>query len=399
VVAGSFSFPHIEEIQMTADSILASPPEQVSVTGTERELSITRASAHDFRWNLDRPITNGLHTYATADLTIVEVETAGGITGYGVGRPRPGERELRDDFLTQLIGLDASMTESIWDRLWSPKMNGRRGNETRALSSIDLALWDIKAKYAGMPLSRMLGGFRSEIPAYIAGGYYSSGKGLRELQTEFESYVVLGARAVKMKIGGASIREDVERVRAVREVIGDEVALMVDANCAYRYYDAIKIARSIEDYDPFWFEEPVQPDDYEGMAKIAAATSIPLATGENEYTKHGFRDLIATKSIAVLNPDARYMGGVTEFMKVAAMAQAHGLDISPHGDQQAHLQLLGAIPNASFMEFYPEQIMPMATHAYLNPPVLNSNGTVSVPDVPGAGMDPDFASLAPYRVR
>ena len=131
-----------------------------------------------------------------------------------------------------------------------------------------------------------------------------------------------------MKIGAVPINEDVARVKAVREAIGPDVKLLVDANCAYRYYEAIQLARRAEEYDLFWFEEPVQPDDYDGFRKIAAATAIPIATGENEYTKHGFRDLIATQAVAILNPDARYMGGVTEFMKVAAMAQAHGLDIA-----------------------------------------------------------------------
>jgi L-alanine-DL-glutamate epimerase-like enolase superfamily enzyme len=159
-----------------------------------------------------------------------------------------------------------------------------------------------------------------------------------------------------MKVGAVSIRDDVERVKAVRAAIGPDVKLMVDANCAYRYYDAIQFARRVEEHDVFWFEELVQPDDYEGMWKIAAATSVPLAAGENEYTSYGFRDIIATQAVAILQPDARYTGGVTEFMKIAALAQAHSLDICPHGDQQAHLHLLGAISNARMLEIYPREI-------------------------------------------
>lgn len=361
-------------------------------------VKITKMTTHDYEWKREQPITNGLHTYETSDITIVEIETDAGVTGYGVGRPRAGEREMRAEFLDRLVGRDPTMTEAIWESLWSPKMSGRRGNETRALSSIDLALWDIKAKLAGMPLYKMLGGYRTEIPIYIAGGYYGKDKGLKELQEEFVSYVELGARAVKMKIGGLPIKEDIVRVKAVREAVGDDVSLLLDANCAYRYYDAISFSRRAEEFDPFWFEEAVQPDDYEGFKKIAAATSIPLATGENEYTKHGFRDLIATQAIGILNPDARYMGGVTEFMKVAAMAQAHGVDIAPHGDQQAHLHLLAAIPNARILEFYPPQVQPMSSRAYLYAPVLNANGTVNPPEVPGAGMDPNFAALEQFRI-
>src|SRR5207247_3990666 len=123
------------------------------------------------------------------------------------------------------------------------------------------------------------------------------------------------------------------------------VKVMVDANCAYRYYQAIQLARRIEEYDVFWFEEPVAPDDYDGHAKLAAQTSIPIATGENEYTRYGFRDLIAHGSAAILNADAQILGGVTEFMKVAALAQAHDLDVAPHGAQNVHVPLVSALSN------------------------------------------------------
>ncbi len=362
------------------------------------DVRITAVSTADYEWKRKVPITNGLHTYSTSDLTVVKIETDAGVTGYGVGRPGAGEREFRASFLPRLIGHDPTMTEQIWASLWSPKLSGRRGYETRALSSIDLALWDLKAKLAGLPLYKMLGGFRKDIPIYIAGGYYTKDKGLKELQEELSSYVALGAKAVKMKIGALPIKEDLARIKAARAAIGDDVGLLLDANCAYRYYEAIQLAQRAEEYDPFWFEEAVQPDDYEGFTKIAAATSVPLATGENEYTKHGFRDLIATQAIAILNPDARYMGGVTEFMKVAAMAQAHALDIAPHGDQQAHLHLLAAIPNARLLEFYPKEVDGMAATVYLHTPSLNPDGTVTVPEVPGIGLDPDEEALAPHRI-
>ncbi|MBB3146893.1 L-alanine-DL-glutamate epimerase-like enolase superfamily enzyme [Phyllobacterium trifolii] len=361
-------------------------------------MKITRATTADYEWKRVRPITNGLHTYTTSDMTVVKIETDDGITGYGIGRPRAGEREMRAQFLQTLIGKDPTLTEAIWASLWSPKMSGRRGNETRALSSIDMALWDIKAKAAEMPLYRMLGGFRTRIPIYIAGGYYTDGKGFKELQEELSSYVSLGAKAVKMKIGAVPLKEDVARIKAARDAIGPDVKLLIDANCAYRYHEAIQLSLQAAEHEPFWFEEPVQPDDYEGMKKIAAATTIPIATGENEYTKHGFRDLIATQAVAFLNPDVRYMGGVTEFMKVAAMSQAHSLDICPHGDPQTHLHLLAAIPNAPLLEFSPKQVNPMAGEIYLHSPTLNSDGTVTVPEVAGIGLDPNDEALAPYRI-
>jgi L-alanine-DL-glutamate epimerase-like enolase superfamily enzyme len=300
--------------------------------------------------------------------------------------------------LDRVVGRDPLMSEAIWADLWSPKLRGRRGLETRALSSIDLALWDIRAKLAGLPLYRLLGGFRKTVPFYMAGGYYSPGKDLGRLQAEFAHYVELGATAVKMKVGAIPIEQDLDRIRAVREAIGPSVRLMLDANCAYRYYEAIELSRRAEAFDPFWFEEPVQPDDYDGMRRIAAATAVPLAAGENEYTKFGFRDLIDTGAVAVINPDARYMGGVTEFMKVAALAQAAGLDLCPHGEQQAHVQLVAAVPNAIYLEYYPESVKAMASRAYLNPPTMNPDGTVNVPEAPGVGLDPDWDALEPHRL-
>ena len=365
-------------------------------TGAVRILA---AATHDFSWPRERPVTNGLHTYTTSDLTVVEVTTDAGITGYGIGRPRPGEREIRADMLARIIGRDPMLTEAIWHELWSPKLTGRRGMETRALSSIDLALWDIKAKAANLPLYRLLGGFRQDLPFYMAGGYYGEGKTIEDLQAEFRRYVDVGARAVKMKVGAVPIAKDISRIKAVREAIGPDIRLMLDANCAYRCYEAVRLSRLAEPYDPFWLEEPVQPDDYDGFRKIAAAGAIPLAAGENEYTKYGFRDLIATGAVAILNPDARYVGGVTEFVKVAALAQAAGLDICPHGEQQAHVHLVAALPNALYIEYYPESVKPMTERAYLYPAAMNDDGTIAVPENPGAALDPDWDALERHRLR
>jgi L-alanine-DL-glutamate epimerase-like enolase superfamily enzyme len=236
------------------------------------------------------------------------------------------------------------------------------------------------------------------MPTYIAGGYYEEGKGLRELQQEMETNIKMGARAVKMKVGGVPMREDVARVKAVREAIGPEVKLLVDANCAYRSYEAIQFAERIEDFDIFWFEEPVAPDDYEGMRKLADKTTIPIATGENEYTRYGFRDLIEHNSAAILNADAKVLGGVTEWMKVAALAQAHDLDVAPHGSQDIHIHLVSAIANGLILEYYRDSVDPMWGKMYQNLLRVNSDGTVSPPEVPGHGAEPNYAALEEHRV-
>ncbi|HWJ75191.1 MAG TPA: mandelate racemase/muconate lactonizing enzyme family protein [Kaistia sp.] len=361
-------------------------------------MKITSVTSEYYSWPRPMPISNGVHTWTDVRRAVVRIETDEGITGIGVGGAAAGERQFRDAFAARLIGQDPLLTEKIWADLWSPKLYGRRGYETRALSSIDFALWDIKGKVAGLPLYKLLGGFRNRIQSYVAGGYYAPGKTHGDLQAEMAGYVERGARAVKMKVGAAPLNEDVARVRAVRAAIGPDIRLMIDVNCAYRYYEAIQFAKRVEEQDIFWLEEPVQPDDYEGFTKIARATSIPLAAGENEYTKHGFRDLVATQAVAILQPDARWMGGVTEFMKVAALAEAHGLDIAAHGDQQTHLHLLGAIPNALYLEYYPVEFDPMHGQVYLETPKIEADGSVTLLETPGLGLAPNEEAIGRYRV-
>ena len=326
-------------------------------------MKVTDVKVEAYRWPRKVPIRNGLHTYSEYDLNVVKIETDEGITGIGIGRdireaPSVGIAMV-DFFKKFVIGEDPFNTERIWDKMWVPKLTGRRGITTRIIAAIDLALWDIKGKAAGKSVHQLLGGYADKVPVYIAGGYYEDGKGLKELAQEVEDSLSIGAKAVKMKVGGAPINEDVERVRVVRDAVGPDVKVMIDANCAYRYYEAIQLAARIEQYDITWFEEPVKPDDYKGHQLISQATTVPIATGENEYTKYGFRDLIENRCAAIIQPDAQIMGGVTEFMKVAAMAQSHDLPIAPHGNQEVHVHLVAAIPNGLTVEFYRDSTNPM----------------------------------------
>ena len=287
-------------------------------------MKVTDVRMENYRWNRSKPIRNGRYVYPTAGLNVVKIDTDEGITGLGLCGGVQGAEEIGRSILEHLrqfvVGQDPFDNERIWDDMWQPKLVGRRGITTRVISGIDIAIWDIKGKVANRPLYKLLGGFTDKVPVYIAGGYYEEGKGLEELAAGMEESVSMGARAIKMKIGGAPINEDVERVRVVREAVGPTVKVMVDANCAYRYYEAIEIARKMEKYDIYWFEEPVNPDDYEGHRLISQSTIIPVATGENEYTRYGFRDLIENRCAAIIQPDGLIMGGITEFMKVAALA-------------------------------------------------------------------------------
>ena len=173
---------------------------------------------------------------------------------------------------------------------------------------------------------------------------------------------------------------------------------MVDANCAYSVHEAINIARKIEPSNVFWFEEPIAPDDYRGHSKLAKATVIPIATGENEYTRYGFRDLIAHDAAAIYNADAQILGGITEFMNVAALAAAHDLQIAPHGDQEIHLHLVGAIPNGLIVEFYRETVDANRGKIFEETMTLEEDGFLTIPDRPGLGVTPDYEFLERFRV-
>ena len=196
-------------------------------------MKITGVRVESYKWPRRRPISNGLHTYTHSGVGFVFVDTDDGVTGIGIGASKVGViRAAIEHFTPMLIGEDPIDVERLWHKLWVPKLVGRRGLTTRAISAIDIALWDLRAKVAGMPLYKLLGGFRQRVPTYIAGGYYEDGKGLKELQEELGGHVEAGARAVKMKIGAVPIAEDVARVKAAREAVGPDVKLMIDANCA-----------------------------------------------------------------------------------------------------------------------------------------------------------------------
>ena len=364
-------------------------------------MKIVDVIMESYEWKRQNPIRNGMYVYDTGGIDLIKVLTDEGITGIGLSVGVMGDvnigQAILNHFKKILIGENPLNSEKIWDNMWQPKLVGRRGITTRVISGIDIALWDLKGKIAGLPLNKLIGGFADKIPVYIAGGYYQEGKGLSDLVFEMEEAVKVGAKAVKMKIGGVSIQDDVERVRVVRETLGDQIDLMVDANCAYKRYDAIKIAKEIEKYDIFWFEEPINPDDYKGHKIISQSTSIPIATGENEYTKFGFRDLIEQGNVSILQPDALIMGGVTEFMKVAAMSQAHEIPIAPHGSQDVHIHLVTAIPNGLILEYYAGATDPMYGKTFKYNLDIK-DGYVHVPDRSGLGIEIDEEMLSPFRV-
>ena len=277
---------------------------------------------------------------------------------------------------------------------------GRKGLAFCAISAIDIALWDLKAKYYETPLYKLLGPYTESVPIYGSGGWTHFD--LDGLIAEQVGYVERGMKAVKMKVGkdfGHSEREDVERLAAVREAVGDDIEIFIDANNGYYAKQAIRMAKEFEPYRVGWFEEPVLADDIEGLAAIARAIDIPVATGEHEYTKFGFKDLIARGGADIVQPDVGRVGGITEWMKVAHLAHAFNLPVAPHAYQLIHLPMACATPNLKIVEYL--GVVEEADRIwYKEFPEPDKDGMWSPdPDKPGLGLELDSVAIEKYMVR
>ena len=376
---------------------------------------------------LSQPVFDANYIMATKPALLVEVETDDGLIGLGEAAHFGGplrstqtviEGELRD----HLLGEDPREVERLWEQIHQRAYKHARGGVViAAMSGIDIALWDLRGKMCGMPLWRLLGGYRRRVPAYATGGFYAERKGVRELCDEMHVYSEHGFRAVKMKVGrnsdieGSPLRamthrgvcevtlaEDLDRIRAVRETLGPTIRLMVDANGAWDVPTAIKMGRAMEPFDIYWYEEPVSPDDLAGSAEVAAKVMIPVAGYETcTYGKVGFRDYIAARAIHFVQPDVAWCGGLTEALKIAHLAQAWNMPLAPHIHGSAiavaaAIHLLGAVANASMAEMvFPAH--PLMDDLVREPLAVDRTGYIELNDRPGLGVVLDPSVVAKYR--
>lgn len=358
-------------------------------------MKITNAYTESYRWDKPRVVTSGrgrgTEKYLYNYLSLVYIETDEGLIGIGAGLRTPDFEQMKP----MLIGEDPMCIEKISQKMLSSR-NAKRCMNT--ISAIDIALWDLKAKAAGLPLYKLLGGVRTRLECYVAGGYYAPDKTLLDLQHEMETYLSWGAKAVKMKVGGLSPREDAERVHAVRKAIGPDIKLLVDANCAWKINEAVEFAKRTEEDNLFWFEEPLAADDLEHFKMLSGQTWTPLAAGESVKNFHEEAKLIDTGAISFIQPDACMCGGVSQVMKTGVYAEAKHIHIAPHGLQQVHVHLNCAMNNAAITEFYSPTFDRLAYEAYKYPVLINEDGTVSPPENPGASFDINREVLEPYRI-
>jgi D-galactarolactone cycloisomerase len=354
--------------------------------------------------------SKGWHTVRQA--LIVEVVTDDGLSGFGEAYgPAAVNRTLVDEmYAPRLIGRDPLEPAVVWEDLYGTfRPYGRKGWAIAALSALDIALWDLRGKAFGQSIARLLGGlFRTQLRAYATGLYrHRVADNARALAREAESYAAEGFRAMKMKVG-FGIEEDIRNVRAVRAAIGPDRLLAMDANQAYDAGQAIRFGRKIEDCDLLWFEEPVIPEDVEGYAQVKAAVRMPVAGGEAEFTRWGFRELCARRAVDILQPDLCACGGFTEAWRIAGLASAWGLTVFPHvwGTAIAlfaSLQLAAALP-PNPPALMPSELLfeldrtpnPLRDQLAVNPP-KRAGDLIDVPTGPGLGIDIDRSVLERYR--
>jgi L-alanine-DL-glutamate epimerase-like enolase superfamily enzyme len=299
-----------------------------------------------------------------------------------------------------LIGRDPSLVEAIWPELYQEVLlQGRTGIVMRALSIVDMAIWDLNARAAGMPLHKYMGASQADsVAAYASGGYYLEGKTPDDLAAEMAHYVSLGFKAVKMKIGRLSPREEEDRVRAVRDRIGPDIALMMDANNAWRdVVEALQTVRRLEKYAPFFIEEPFSPDDIDSHAQLARSTSIPVATGEIEAGRWRHKELLDKRAAAILQTDAAVCGGITEWRRIAAMAAGYAVPLYPHWFHDLHAPLVAATPNARMVEFFPDNQV-LNFRALLDRQLDFRDGRLTLHQSPGLGFAFDEEKVGRFAI-
>lgn len=347
---------------------------------------------------LARPVRTAIHEIGAVHCVLIEAASDAGPVGesyvFAFGVPRARVLEAMVAALApRLVGRDPHDHGAIWRELWGDiNFLGHKGVTVIALSGLESALWDLVGKAAGLSVGRLLGRVRDRVPAYASGGLWLSCS-TDELVAEARQFVADGFRAVKMRLGKADPGEDAERVAAVRETIGAGITLMADANQGFSADHAIRLGRLIEPCRLAWFEEPVPAYDLEGSARVAAALDTPVASGETEYTRYGFREMIAKRAADVLMPDLQRAGGVAEFLRIAAMAAAEDIPVSPHIFTEQSLQLCAAIPNCTIAEH-----MPWFAPLFRERMEL-VDGDLLIPDRPGLGFTFDHDAIERYRVR
>ena len=370
-------------------------------------MQITSIETYQLECPLERPFGWSQGWTEKRAVGIVKITTDEGIVGWGEGTSSPAAAIIHEMFAPWLIGQDPCNRLGIWQQMYHTLHNANLsgGFGGSALSAVDIALWDIAGKAVGLSVSDLLGGqVRDKVAVYATGLYYTEGEFPNRLLDEARGYVEVGFKGMKTKVGGLTLAEDIKRVAALREAIGPEIYLAVDANQAYNAATAIRLGQRLAEYDIVWFEEPVGAKDVAAYAQVQAALPMAIAGGEGLRTRYEFKDFFAQGVMDIAQPDVINVGGITELRNVAMMANAFGVQVNPHvwGSPimiAATLHVAATIPpcpSAHTPEpFQQEPVMefdrtPSIIRETLSPqPFDQVDGFVSVPTGPGLGVEID----------
>jgi L-alanine-DL-glutamate epimerase-like enolase superfamily enzyme len=388
---------------------------------------ITDVTTIKLHYDMPIAMADAIHYMPARPALLVQVHTDEGIVGLGEAAAYGGflestEAIILNELRQMILGQDPFKVEKLWSMMATrAHQRGRRGMLMMAISGVDIALWDIVGQATRTPLYRLLGGYRDTLDGYASAGFYAEGKTPSALAEEFAGYAARGFRFGKMKVGRnpdvmlnplhdmqaagyatATLEEDVERVRAVRDAVGPRFKLALDANNAWTPSIALRFMQQVERFDIHWLEEPVSTDDIEGSAMLAHQLVTPVSGYETETGLPGFRELIARRAVDIVQPDVIWTGGITECRKVAALAQAYGLPVIPHVFSSAvssiaNIHFIAAIPNGGLLEF-DQNANPLRSELFEEPIDIDANGKVRLPERPGLGVTLNQATIDRYRV-
>lgn len=369
-------------------------------------MKITEVNPIKLKFFPKNPPRDGLAGIPSRDVFLVEIKTDEGINGIGEGFALGSLDSLEvitnETLKPHLVGKNPFLIEELWECMYNNTARyGRRGVIMAAISAVDIALWDILGKSAGLPVYKLLGAAKETLEPYASAGYYMEGKGIAQLREEFRGYVDMGFKTMKMKVGGASLKEDIERVMAVREEIGPDIDLGIDANNAWDYPTALKMARCCEKENILFFEEPMSTDFIQDCIRLAANTDVPIAGYETNLTRYGMRDFIARDAVDIVQVDAIWSGGISEAKRVGVLAGAWGKMVIPHFSASmvslaANLSFGLSLPNTKYMEYTLDE-NPLRTELCTDA-IEMKDGVVKVFEKPGLGIELNWDTVARYRV-
>lgn len=360
-------------------------------------LKIERISARTVSVPLARPVVSSIHDINRIGCVLITVETNQNVTGEGL------LFTLNDEFVflmrdavarmgEGLVGLDADDPEAAWNRMWRRiQFFGWSGFLMFAVSGIDMALWDARARHRKVSIRDLVGGTGTTVPAYASDCLFLN-RSEDELVAEARQLCAEGFGAMKIRVGSGSVENDARRVALVRDAIGDDIRLMADANQALDLTQSIALGKRLSDHGLTWFEEPMPPYDFDAYAKLRAAVDVPIATGESNYTMLDFEALADRGAADVLMPDYSRVGGLTQMLNVARLAEARGLAFSPHLYPEHSLSAVASTTSGTFIE-----MMPWFAPLFGEQLALDK-GIAAVPDRHGFGFSFDPAAVARYAI-